>query len=162
MVTTSVIMRWDPSRFNAKLASAFKYSVRDAKVAAVAGSPSPAKAGARYTFKGPTSATLGTTGRLGHIFEGGRRGGYVIQPGLRTTRSRDPSGATRAKITTGVRAGSGNIALKFTKGDGGFARGGVIGGAMRARPYLRPAGGLWARALYQRRARAAIRGFIGV
>lgn len=148
---------WFPERLNEKLLIAFRQSVGDAKIAAVARSPSQTKAGARYSLTGPTSAVLRTTGKLGHIFEGGRQGGYVIQPGLRTTRGRDPSGATRAKVTTGVRAGSGNVALKFSRGDGGFARGGIIGGAMQAKPYLHPAASMWAQSLYNRRASAALR-----
>ena len=154
-------VRWYPEKLNASLISAFRTSVGDAKKVALLASPSPSKAGARYRLIGPTHASLGTTGKLGHIFEGGRQGGYVIQPGLKTTRGRVAGGSRFEKVTTGVRAGSGNIALKFSKGDGGFARGGVIGGPMTAKPYIRPAAAVWARTLYQRRARAAIRGFAG-
>lgn len=159
MPTTNVILRWHPQRFNSALLGAFRSSVGDAKIAALLRSPSPTKAGARYTLRGPTSATLRTTGKLGHIFEGGREGGYIIQPGLRTVRGRAEGGSRFQKVTKGVRAGSGNIALKFSKGDGGFARGAVVGGAMRAKPYIHPAASLWSHQLYQRRAAAAIRTF---
>lgn len=155
-------VKWYPERLNARLLSAFRSSVGDAKKVALLASPThDRRAGARYTFVGPTHATLGTTGALGHIFELGRHGGYVIQPGLKTTRSRVSGGSRFEKVTSGVRGGSGNIALKFTKGDGGFARGGIIGGAMSAKPYIRPTSVVWAHTLYQRRARAAMRGLIG-
>lgn len=150
----SAFVRWDPSKLNEALLRAFKSSVTNAKMVAIARSPAPGKAGASYTTLGPTTARLRATG-LGTIFEGGRQGGYVIQPGLRTTRRRVPGGHG-AKVASGVRAGSGNIALKFTKGDGGFARGGIIGGAMKARPYIHPAASAWAQELYQRRAQMAI------
>ena len=152
-VRTLTKVYWFPEKMNAGLLRAFRSSVNDAKVAALIRSPSPSKAGVRYRFTGPTSATLGTTGKLGHIFEGGREGGYPIQPGLKTTR-------TRAKGVTGVRAGSGAKALKFR--DGGFARGTVLGGPMKAKPYIHPAAQLWSHGLYQRRAAAAIRGAIGL
>ena len=153
----NAILVWNPSRLNAKLLAAFGQSLPDARNNALVRSPAKTKAGAVVRRTGQTSGILVPTG-LGHIFELGRQGGYVIQPGLRTTRRRIPG--TRAKETTGVRAGSGNIALKFTKGDGGFARGGVIGGSQRAEPYIRPAGVTWAHTLYQRRARAALSAFI--
>lgn len=153
------IVRWNPARLNEKLLSAYRQSIYDARNLALSTSPARGKATAFLRQIGPTSAFLKTSGKLGHIFELGRQGGYVIQPGLKTTRGRVAGGSRFEKETTGVRAGSGNIALKFSKGDGGFARGGVIGGAMRARPYIRPAGVAWARGLYQRRAGAALRGF---
>jgi hypothetical protein len=156
--TTNVIVRWDPRRLNANLLSAYGQSIADARLVAIASSPAPRKAGARIVRTGPTSARLGTTG-LGHIFELGRKGGYVIQPGLKTVRRRVQGGSRFQREAAGVRGGSGKIALRFTRGDGGFARGGVIGGPQRATPYINPTAGTWARILYQRRARAAIRSF---
>lgn len=157
----NTLLRWNPEALNRRLLSAFGQSVGDARLFAQRLNPAPSKIGIVAPKTGATSAILKSTGRIGHIFELGRKGGYVIQPGLKTVRGRDPTGKTRAKVTKGVRAGSGNIALKFTKGDGGFARGGVIGGSQRAQPFLRPAGSAWARGLYQRRARAELSAWIG-
>lgn len=144
----TAIVHWDPRRLNAKLVSAYGQSIQDARLLALARSPSPTKARVRLTRRGTTTALLGTAGPLGHIFELGREGGYVIQPGLKVSR--------RGR----VRAGSGNLAIKFTKGDGGFARGGIKGGAMKAEPYIGPSATLWAQRLYQMRARAALISFV--
>jgi hypothetical protein len=143
------IVKWDPSRLNRQLLAAFGQSVGDARRVAQTLNPAPSKIGIAAPSTSPTSAILKSTGRIGHIFELGREGDYIIQPGLKSSKGGQK----------GVRAGSGNIALKFR--DGGFARGAVRGGAMRERPFLRPAAAQWSRVLYKRRASAALRGFIG-
>lgn len=75
----------------------------------------------------PNMAMLRAGHPLAHLFERGRRGGYEIAPRERT-------------------------ALHFSRGDGGFSRGMVRGGAMAPRPYMSPAGIVWPR-LYTAEAR---------
>lgn len=81
--------------------------------------------------------TIRGTGALAHIMEGGRVGGYVIQPGLKTTTK-----SSAANPFGSVRKGSGKV-VRFSHGDGGFAGGPFIGGPMAARPYLGPAAMLY-------------------
>lgn len=150
---------WHPEGLTAGLHKAFAQSAGDAKVAALARNPAPGHIGVSYRLTGPETAWLRGTGRLAHIFEGGRQGGYPIQPGLRTTTRAGKTGVGR--VTAGG-AKSTNVAIKFTKGDGSFYRGpGFLGGPMTAQPFIHPAGQAWAHGLYQRRAAAACRAFGG-
>lgn len=123
-------LTWNPTAFNQRLLAAFAQSVRDAQRAAQLRNPAPTKVGVTAVQTGPTSAVLKTTGKLGPVFEKGRRAGYPI-PWLRY---QPRSGAKPPPSSTG-RTGSG----KF------------VGGAMAPKPFLRPASAAWAHGLYQRR-----------
>lgn len=150
-MTSRVI--WQPQGLTNALKSAFRVSVGDAKRAAQSLNPAPSKIGVRAVPLGDQTAILKGTGKLAHIFEGGRKGGYPIQPGLKTT-TKSTKRAQFGRVSAGK---SENIAIKFTHGDQRFYRGpGFRGGAMKAKPFIHPAAALWARALYQTRARAAV------
>jgi hypothetical protein len=152
----SVLQRFDPSRLNLALASAFGASVRVAVADAKATSPSKKMAGARGRATSATEGYIAPTG-LGHVFEKGRKGGYTIAPGgvggLSSSR-RSASG-----VRKGFKRGEKRQALKFRDG-GGYAAS-AIGGPMPPRPYLQPAGARWALSGYNTVARRALqtRGF---
>lgn len=146
---------WNDTALRSKVRSAAYAAAKDVRLAAQARNPAPSriKVMGPYKLYGAMEgyAVIGK-GNLAHIFEGGRTGGYPIQPGLKSSSTKGT-----------VRRGSGNIALKFTRGDGGFYRGaGFLGGAMAARPYMGPAAALFP-TLYRQRAAASLGGaFAGV
>ena len=142
-------VRWDPSGLNGALASAFKASVALAVTDAKAHTPSERMAGATGRVTSPTTAYLKPTG-LGHVFEKGRRGGYLIRP-------RGVSGGSQRGRRSGFRVSAkrgGAQALKFRDG-GGYAFE-VTGGNMAPKPYVGPAGVRWAKGGYQTVARVAL------
>lgn len=127
---------WSDAALKGGVQRARKIALAGAAAVAAAKNPAP-----RHIRVIPVSGSFGPdlikgTGQLAHIMEGGRSGGYPIQPGLHTLRS-------SKKGVYGVRGSSGT-AIKFTHGDGGFARGPFLGGPMAARPFLEPAAEWWA------------------
>lgn len=153
--TTTVVTRWDPSRLNRAITGAFPKSVKVAQVDATRRLHNHSKSSVGARITNSTNAVLYGKG-LTSVFEGGRQGGYEINPsgatGIRRSYSRKTSTATYKS-----RAGSGDkFALKFVGGDGGFAAY-AIGGSMQAYPAMGPAGQDWARRGYQTVARAELR-----
>lgn len=153
--------RWNTAPLtNALTGGAFFASVRDAGQVAKAAAPWPNHVGATSKVVKSGYGILRGTGRLAHIAEGGRAGGYVIQPGLRTT-TRSTEARPFGRVTPGGRR-SDKVAIKFTKGDQRFYRGpGFLGGPMAPRPYIGPTALAWARGIYQMRARQATVGMVG-
>lgn len=155
------VWRFEP--LTAKLKAAGTVAANASKAMAVAKNPAPTKIGIRLTGTAGSWVLMGTGG-LAHIFEGGRQGGYVIQPGLSVSTKTSRSGVTRVRVSASRasrRAGrvgeQSNIAIRFNRGDGGFYRGpGFRGGAMRAEPYIGPAGAAFP-AAYRAAASAAMR-----
>lgn len=164
-MAANVVLKWSPARLDAALLTAFRRSLPVAKADAVSHSPAGKKAGAKVVGVNTGSlatarATLAPTG-IGTVFEVGRHGGYPIVPGgakgLRATSGKtfdvtDQFGRTyRARTKRGGTA----KALKFTGGNGGFAAY-AVGGAMRAEPYIKPAGARWVSTHYKAAARATL------
>ena len=146
-----VDMTWNATPLNSALKRAFLASVKAAERVASARNPAPSriKVSSYVDFTRNIGFVRGRGG-LAHIFEGGRAGGYPIQPGLKSTTAKGGS----------VKAGKGsNIAIKFVRGDGGFYRGpGFLGGPMAARPYIAPAAAWWANGGFHSYAGAALGG----
>jgi hypothetical protein len=117
---------WNPAPLTAALEQAYIESLPRAVADAKAHSPS-SKAGVELVGN-----TLHGTGLAG-VFEGGRRGGYAIQP----------------KAKKALKLGSDEFAAAVT------------GGPMAAEPFIHPAGIRWANGGFQSTARAtlAARGF---
>lgn len=159
---------WNTRPLDGALLSAFKPSVFQAKDYAKMHSPS-SKAGAVAkrivtTDLSSARADLVPTG-LGFVFEGGRQGGYPISPGGVKGFRKSKRGAVTFNTTGRAysyrsKRGGGAKALKFTRGDGGFAAY-AVGGPMKAEPYIRPGAELWASQLYKNACRAILarRGF---
>lgn len=158
-------VRWDPNPLNRALLGAFKPSVFRAKDYAKATSPS-SKAGVTIKRLNATSlqtaaADLVPTG-LGWVFEKGRVGGYPIFPGgaagFRKSRAKSASimfNSTGRTYT--YRKGRGSSgALKFSRGDGGFAAY-AVGGKMKPDQYINPASSEWSRVIYPRQAASYLR-----
>ena len=154
---------WNPAGLNRALLAAYRPSVYQARNLAVQTSPS-SKAGA--TVKRLNSASLSTaradlvpTG-LGFVFESGREGGYPIAPGgvkgfRKSSKGTTVFNATGRTYSYRSKRGGGAKALRFSKGDGGYAAY-SIGGPMKAEPYVKPAGTVWARTLFPAQARRTL------
>jgi hypothetical protein len=135
------------ARLQNAAASGFRKSVYVARTDAEANRPS-SKAGVMARLPSPTKGVLIPTG-LGFVFEQGRAGGYPILPGGVKAERRSFSRSKGVSFSSRAVRGKSTSALKFTRGDGGFARS-ATGGAMRARPYIRPAAARWASGVAQR------------
>lgn len=155
---------WNTTRLDATLLAAFKRSLPAAQARAKATAPN-SKSGAKTIGVSATSlatarATLAPTG-LGTIFEVGRQGGYPIVPGgvtgLRRTKAQSGSFNLSDQFGRNYRLrskrGGSSKALKFSRGDGGFAAY-ALGGSMRAEPYIKPTGAWWVNGGFQAIARA--------
>ena len=141
---------WAPQKLQASLKSAFVSAVKDTQRVAQGLNPAPSKIRVVIPRLDPSSgqAVIMGRGSLAHIFEEGRQGGYPIQPGLKVSKAGRLGGSK-----------SGNIAIKFTHGDGGFYSGpGFLGGPMAAHPYMRPARDTFV-LNYRRRASSALGAF---
>lgn len=148
-------LAWYPEKLTLRLKAAFPEAARETQ--AIAQGLNPAKRHIRVVLDSLNTSYgyvfLRGRGGLAHIFEGGRAGGYPIQPGLRTVRN---SRRGTVRIGTSSTRGS-QVAIKFTRGDGGFYRGpGFMGGPMRARPFIHPAAAMFP-TLYRQRAVMAFR-----
>lgn len=149
-----MLVSWKPEVVRGPVRAALRPAVVQTQLEAIARARIQKAKGVRISIvsfdTNATRARLRASGKLASIFEGGRQGGYVIQPGLKTVRGR----AGTVRFAKGVRA-SASGAIKFTHGDGGFYSGaGFLGGKMEARPYLHPAAASFP-AYYRRAATAA-------
>ena len=164
----NVLVTWNPAALNSALLSAYRPSVYRARDYAKQTSPS-SKAGATVKRLSATSistarADLVPTG-LGFVFESGREGGYPIAPGgvkafRKSSRGTVTFNTTGRTYSLRSKRGGGAQALRFTRGDAGFAAY-AIGGPMKAEPYVGPAGTVWARTIYPQLATGTLasRGF---
>lgn len=162
---------WNDRALKTKLKNAGRVAAIDVRMAAVAKNPAPNHiriVGPLAGFSGNSYTIIGK-GPLAHIFEGGRKGGYVISPGdvfthqltarTYTSRKTGLTTSTFGRLRIGAK---GNFGLALSSQNTHPAGGGlthpisgvVVGGAMEARPYMRPAAELWP-LFYNRRASAA-------
>jgi hypothetical protein len=131
---------WNPAPLIGAAQGAFKASALAAQQYAKSTAPTH-KAGAKVRVVSNSNAFLMPTG-LGWVFEQGRQAGYSILPGGATGTRRSYSRSSGATYKVRSKRGGSGSALKFTRGDGGFAAS-ATGGAMAAEPYIRPAGVWW-------------------
>lgn len=129
-MSMSVEVTWDVDwpKMYAVPELTFKPSAEATKVRALALRHERKNSSVTMTVAG-TGATLRPSGKLGHIFEYGRRGGYPINPKSKK-------------------------ALAW--GNGQFFSASAVGGAMRPYPYVRPAAAWWASGGYNEVARAVL------
>jgi len=123
-----VNVTFNPTRLTAAVLESLPVSLKLAEADARAHVPSERMADVESGMSSPLSGWLRPTG-LGHVFEKGRKGGYLIEPKRST-------------------------ALKFRGGEY-YAE--ATGGAMAPRPYVGPAAAKWASGGYQAAARATLR-----
>jgi hypothetical protein len=109
-------VRFNPARLNAQIAAGFRKSIGVAALDAKANSPSPVKAGAKAIVAGSSGAIVGT-GPLAGVFEKGARQHTI--------------GPVKKKALFG--------------GYGHPVSVPVLHPGSRAKPYLGPAAGRWAR-----------------
>lgn len=162
---------WNDQALKAKMKAAGRLAALDVRMAAAVANPAPSKikiVGPMTGFDGNSYIVAGK-GPLAHIFEGGRKGGYIISPGdtwthqltARTYTSRK-TGITTSKFGTQRIGGKGNFGQALSSQNthpsgGGLTHpvsGPIFGGPMEARPYMAPAAELFP-LFYRRRAAAA-------
>jgi hypothetical protein len=151
---------WNPAPLSSAILRAFPPSVRNTTAEAqVAAAKFTRKSGATYKMISSTRAIVKPTA-FGWIYEQGREGGYPIFPkgvvAPRRSKAKTPDFRDLSGKGYTFRSVKGHASDVLTFGPGQAAAY-AFGGAMAARPYVKPAGVRWAQGGFQRSAVSELR-----